>query len=180
MEQFSPPHVVLVDEHDDQTGTMEKMEAHRLGLLHRAFSIFLFNAEGRMLLQQRAAGKYHSPCLWTNACCSHPLPGETVAAAARRRVHEELGIAPALEAGFQFTYRAELANELVEHEFDHVFFGRWEGVVHPDPEEVMNTRWIDLDEMERAVADLPEQFTAWLLVCWPKVRAYWVKSFEHE
>lgn len=176
MQHVDTSHVVLVDEHDQQIGTMEKMEAHRSGMLHRAFSIFLFNAKGHMLLQQRAMDKYHSPGLWTNACCSHPLPGELVAAAAQRRVQEELGISPSFEPGFQFTYRAELANELVEHEFDHVFFGRWDGGLKPDPAEVMNTRWISIDEMQSEVANAPERFTAWLLVCWPQVLAHWAKN----
>jgi isopentenyl-diphosphate delta-isomerase len=170
--------VVLIDEQDIETGTIEKMEAHRLGLLHRAFSIFIFDSEGRMLLQQRAAGKYHSPGLWTNACCSHPAPGETVGDAAQRRVQEELGIAPFLQPRFTFTYRAELENDLVEHEFDHVFFGHWDGPLMPDPQEVMDTRWVTLAEMDLEIADAPERFTAWLKICWPQVRSNWAESIR--
>ncbi|HNK86555.1 MAG TPA: isopentenyl-diphosphate Delta-isomerase, partial [Flavobacteriales bacterium] len=115
--------VTLVNERDEVIGRMEKLEAHRVGALHRAFSIFIFNREGRLLLQQRADGKYHSPGLWTNSCCGHPRPGEPTMKAAQRRLHEELGIRCELTEEFTFSYRAEFGNGLIEHELDHVFFG---------------------------------------------------------
>src|ERR1700748_433460 len=113
--------VILVNEYDVPLGSMEKLEAHQKALLHRAFSVFIFNGKGEMLLQQRAKGKYHSPGLWTNACCSHPRPGEDTQAAALRRLHEELGFATELEKCFAFTYRTAFDNGLTEFEFDHVF-----------------------------------------------------------
>src|ERR1700743_3243063 len=121
--------VVLVDESDKEIGVMEKMEAHEKALLHRAFSVFIFDASGRMLLQRRALAKYHSGGLWTNACCSHPRPGETVQAAAERRLVEELGFSTPLCKAFEFIYRADFANGLTEYEFDHVFAGAFEGMV---------------------------------------------------
>ena len=168
--------VILVNDEDAEVGAMEKMEAHRQGKLHRAFSIFLFDNEGRMLLQQRAADKYHSPLLWTNACCSHPAPGESLTDAAKRRMMQELGIAPEVEPQFKFTYRAELENDLVEHEIDHVFFGNWDGKMNPDPQEVMDTRWLSLAELDAEIATASEKFTAWLLICWPQVRKRWAQS----
>ena len=173
-EQF----VTLVDADDNAVGTMEKMEAHRTGALHRAFSIFLFDRHGRMLLQRRAASKYHSPRLWTNACCSHPAPGETTLQAAQRRVQEELGITPGLEPQFVFTYRAQLENDLVEHEIDHVYFGNWNDVLKPDPAEVMDTRWVGLAELEAEIAAASGNFTPWLLICWPQVRKRWAQTLS--
>ena len=119
--------VILVNEQDEQTGTIEKMEAHRKALLHRAFSVFIFNGKGEMLLQQRAMGKYHSPGLWTNACCSHPRPGEEVETAAFRRLKEEMGIETSLKKIFDFIYRTEFDNGLTEYEFDHVYIGTYPG-----------------------------------------------------
>ena len=121
--------VILVNEHDDMVGIMDKMEAHQQGLLHRAFSIFIFNTKGEMLLQQRAFSKYHSGGLWTNACCSHPLPGEKTEDAAQRRLKEEIGFETSLEKIFDFVYKAAFENGLTEHEFDHVFAGEYEGKV---------------------------------------------------
>lgn len=170
MSQFGEKeYVVLVNEHDEAIGTMEKMLAHRSGMLHRAFSIFLFDAEGRVLLQQRADDKYHSPGLWSNACCSHPRPGEGVLSAADRRLAEELGTETRLENRFAFTYHAHFANDLQEHEFDHVLFGVFTGGLHPDPGEVKSVRWLSLEELSAELATTPEAFTPWLRICWPKV-----------
>lgn len=116
-------YVVLVDEQDKETGTMEKLQAHLNGRLHRAVSVFLFNSKGELLLQQRASGKYHSANLWTNTCCSHPRPGESAYDAANRRLYEEMGLACELSEVFSFIYKAHLGNNLTEHEFDHVFVG---------------------------------------------------------
>ena len=121
--------VVLVDEQDKPVGVMEKMQAHREGKLHRAFSVFIFNDKGEMLLQQRAFNKYHSAGLWTNACCSHPKPNETTETAAARRLNEELGFKTSLEKLFDFTYKASFENGLTEYEFDHVFSGIYNGEI---------------------------------------------------
>jgi isopentenyl-diphosphate delta-isomerase len=125
--------LILVNEKDEEIGFMEKMEVHRRGLLHRAFSVFIFDKNGNMLLQQRAACKYHGAHLWTNACCSHPFPGESVEAGAARRLKEELGFQTGIEKIFDFVYRSEVENNLVEHEFDHVFSGVYEGEMKLNP-----------------------------------------------
>lgn len=164
-----PDHVVLVDELDQELGTMEKLEAHRQGALHRAFSVFLFDEEGRILLQQRADCKYHSAGLWTNTCCSHPRPGESTAQAATRRLVEEMGTTCALEHGFSFLYKADVGQGLVEHELDHVFFGRTDSVPEPDPLEVKAWRWVGCAELATELEERPGNFTAWLRICWPQV-----------
>ena len=169
MQNGTHEEVVLVNERDEAIGTMEKQEAHRKGLLHRAFSIFLFDAEGRLLLQQRAAEKYHSASLWTNTCCSHPRPGEELALAAARRLHEEMGQTAVLEPRFTFTYRAEVGNGLIEHELDHVFFGRATTDPVPDPAEVQAWRYVDMDELRLEMETYPERFTTWLRICLPLV-----------
>lgn len=161
--------VVLVNGRDEELGTMGKHEAHLGGVLHRAFSIFLFDAQGRTLLQQRAATKYHSPSLWTNTCCSHPRPGEKLEQAAGRRLHEEMGLSVTLEHRFSFTYRAEVGNGLIEHELDHVLFGRTDGPPTPDPSEVQNWRYLEVDELSAELKTTPEHFTPWLHICWPLV-----------
>lgn len=163
--------VVLVNEHDVQVGTMEKLRAHEEGLLHRAFSVFLFDDRGRLLLQRRAAGKYHSAGLWTNTCCSHPRPQETVEDAAVRRLHEEMGITADLEHQFSFIYRAALENGLLEHELDHVLFGTYSGAADPDPEEADGWKYMDPEELEQDLRLNPEHYTVWLRICWPQVRA---------
>lgn len=163
-------HVVLVNEHDEPIGTMEKMEAHRIGVLHRAFSIFLFDAQGRTLLQQRAPGKYHCPGLWSNACCSHPLPDEDLATATVRRLKEELGITAVLSRRFAFIYKASFDNDLHEHEYDHVFFGHYQGDLRPDAEEVKQWRWVAPEELDAELIADPGQYTPWLHICWQEVR----------
>jgi isopentenyl-diphosphate Delta-isomerase len=156
------PQVVLVDDNDVEIGTAGKAEVHRTGALHRAFSVFLRDRDGRLLLQRRALGKYHSPGLWTNTCCSHPSPGEPLEVAARRRLREEMGVETALELACAFVYRAELANGLVEHEFDHVFVGECATDPHPDPAEVVEWKWVPPAELESDIDAHPELYTAWL------------------
>ena len=129
---MSATKVILVNEKDQPIGLMDKMEAHQKGILHRAFSVFLFDKKGRMLLQQRAKEKYHGALLWTNACCSHPFENEKIEDAAQRRMREELGVTTPLEKIFCFTYHAAVENELIEHEYDHVFAGEYEGNIFPD------------------------------------------------
>lgn len=153
--------VVLVDSRDNVVGAAPKMEAHRKGLLHRAISVFVFNGDGEMLLQRRAKGKYHSGGLWANACCSHPRPGENPHKAAIRRLEEEMGLQAPLDYSFSFIYRAELDQDLVEHELDHVFTGTISTDPKPDPEEVGDWRWIAPEALEAELTATPEQFTAW-------------------
>jgi len=160
--------VILVDEQDRETGLMEKLAAHEQGLLHRAFSVFVFNTAGELLLQKRAAGKYHSPGLWTNTCCSHPRAGESTERAAHRRLMEEMGFDCPVHFSFAFRYRAELG-DLVEHEYDHVFVGLTEEKGNPDPEEVAESRFWNLDEIEKQIRQNPEVFTAWFLLIWPRI-----------
>ena len=165
--------VILVNEQDEPVGLMEKMEAHRKGLLHRAFSVFIFDEQGRMLLQQRALGKYHGGGLWTNACCSHPYPDEPVDLAARRRLKEELGFTVPVDEIFAFTYRAEVENGLVEHEYDHVFAGHFSGALEPNTEEVAGYRYLSLDAIRERLQKEPETFTTWFRIAFPRVEAWW-------
>jgi isopentenyl-diphosphate delta-isomerase len=164
--------VILVNEQDEQTGTMEKMEAHRKAILHRAFSVFIFNLKGEMLLQQRAKRKYHSAGLWTNACCSHPRPGEDTRRAAMRRLHEELGFTVELEKIFDFVYKSDFENGLTEFEFDHVFIGEYSNQIFPDKEEVGDYCFMGMDQLESAMQSHPEKFTAWFHIAVPMVKAW--------
>ncbi len=162
--------VILVNEQDEEIGTMEKMEAHQKAVLHRAFSVFIFNSRGEMLLQQRAAHKYHSAGLWTNACCSHPAPGEETADAANRRLMEELGFTTSLKKLFSFTYRTHFENGLTEHEFDHVFTGFYEGIIRPNPDEVKDYCLKSMDDIEASLLSHPSRFTSWFHIAFPKVK----------
>lgn len=164
--------VILVNETDEVVGRMEKMEAHLKALLHRAFSVFIFNNKGEMLLQQRAVSKYHSGGLWTNTCCSHPFPGEETAVAAARRLKQEMGFVTPIQKIFDFTYRAELDNGLTEHEFDHVFAGFYEGKIEPDPAEVADYRYQSLGEIESSLTLQPDLYTAWFHIAFPKVKQW--------
>ena len=154
--------VILVDELDRETGAMEKLSAHVHGELHRAFSIFVFNASGQLLLQRRAGSKYHSGNLWSNTCCGHPRPGESTPAAARRRLREEMNFDCELRTVFSFLYRAEFANELIEHEYDHVLIGEFDGVPAPDEAEVGAWQWTGLDELRSNLRERPQEYTYWL------------------
>jgi len=154
-------HVILVDAADREVGTAPKLEAHRAGLLHRAFSVFVFDHAGALLLQRRARAKYHSGGLWTNTCCGHPRPGEPVAAAARRRLREEMGFACDLTVVGTFTYRAAVGGGLVENESDHVFVGRHDGVPVPDPAEIEAWKRSSVPDLLRALRRTPHHFTAW-------------------
>ena len=164
--------VILVDQFDNELGSIEKMEAHQLGVLHRAFSVFIFDKDGRMLLQQRALHKYHSGGLWTNACCSHPRPGEQVESAAKRRLTEEIGIETDLEPMFNFTYKATFENGLTEHEFDHVFYGQFNGKLVPNEQEVMSVRFATIEDISRQIREEPARFTAWFLIAFNLVKAW--------
>jgi len=171
--------VVLVDKNGynlvDRNGsscTMEKLEAHHLGSLHRAISVFIFNDRNELLLQKRAVDKYHSPEKWTNTCCTHPSPGETPIITAQRRLVEEMGLVARLTEAFTFSYRADVGNSLVENEFDHVFFGTSNGDPKPDPVEVADWDWVTLEKLNRALIRNPEEYTPWLRQCFDKVLMY--------
>lgn len=157
-------YVILVDENDNEIGTEEKLKAHQLGLLHRAFSVCLFNLNGEMLLQQRAAHKYHSPLLWTNACCSHPRQGEQILDAANRRIYEEMGIKASMIELFSFTYQASFENGLTEHEFDHVFVGHYSEDPIINREEVHAFKWKSIIDIKRDMKIYPQDYTAWFKI----------------
>jgi isopentenyl-diphosphate delta-isomerase len=171
--------VILVNEQDEPIGSMEKMEVHRKALLHRAFSVFIINRKGDMLLQQRARKKYHSPGLWTNACCSHPRPGETTQDAAARRLSEELGFTTGLSKIFAFTYRSEFENGLTEFEYDHVFLGVYDGSIAPDPNEVNDYCFKTMDEIQANLGSNPLHYTVWFLQAFPLVQQ-WMASHKNK
>ncbi len=154
-------HVVLVDPMGREIGTEEKLKAHREGKLHRAFSIFIFNTLGELLLQKRSETKYHSGGLWTNTCCSHPRLGESHYWEARRRLNEEMGFDCELTELFSFIYHAKLENNLFEHELDHVFVGRYDGQPVPNPDEADDWKWMDIEKLKRDVGENPEHYTYW-------------------
>jgi isopentenyl-diphosphate Delta-isomerase len=153
--------VILVDEHDNSIGTMEKIEAHKKGLLHRAFSILLFNTRGEVLIQKRAEVKYHSGGLWTNTCCSHPIPGENIDVATRRRLKFEMGIDVQTEFAYKFIYKTALDKELTEHELDHVYIGTFDGVPKPNPAEVDDWKFVDFQDLKKDVNNHPDAYTYW-------------------
>jgi isopentenyl-diphosphate delta-isomerase len=154
--------LILVDAQDRELGAKEKLQAHVEGVLHRAFSVFVFDAGNRLLLQRRALTKYHSGGLWSNTACGHPRPGETTVEAARRRLREEMGFDCELREAFEFLYRAELDGALVEHEYDHVFVGTHEGEPTPDSSEVEDWRWVTMDELRRCLRVEPQRYSYWL------------------
>jgi len=163
-------HVILVDEFDNVLGTMEKIDAHKKGLLHRAFSILIFNSKGEMLLQQRSWKKYHSAGLWTNTCCSHPLPGETMLQATTRKLMQEMGIDVDLKFAYKFKYRAPVDNGLTEHELDHVFTGLFDGTPKINQDEVESWSFSSIEALKGEIQRTPEAFTYWfrLIVAEPR------------
>ena len=164
--------VVLVDQDDQKLGLMEKQQAHVAGLLHRAFSVFVFNSKGELMIQQRAASKYHSPTLWTNTCCRHPRDNETYEEAAHRRLQEEMGFDCELEYKFNFIYKAHLENNLIEHELDHVFIGTFDEDPKLNPEEVMAYRWVELDDLKKDMEKNPQNYTAWFKIIFEHYVSY--------
>ncbi|HVU98705.1 MAG TPA: isopentenyl-diphosphate Delta-isomerase [Puia sp.] len=162
-------HVVLVDPDDNPVGTMDKMEAHEKGVLHRAFSVFIFDKEGRMLLQRRAFSKYHGGGLWTNACCSHPQWGEDIRSGAMERLQYEMGLRCDLTPVFHFVYKTPVENNLIEHELDHVLMGIADGEPHPNPQEVAGTRWAWPAELQQEIEIDPGRFTYWFRMSINKV-----------
>ncbi|HXH99581.1 MAG TPA: isopentenyl-diphosphate Delta-isomerase [Sphingobacteriaceae bacterium] len=169
---LSSEQVVLVNEEDVETGLMLKMEAHEKGLLHRAFSVFVFNTNGDLLLQQRALSKYHSPGLWSNTCCSHPHPAEDVAVAAVRRLKEEMGMDCVIQKAFHFIYRAEVDNNLIEHEYDHVFFGITDRLPVINPNEVQDWRFVSMESLRNDIRDNLGNYSEWLKIIFEKVNKF--------
>ena len=161
--------VVLVNVNDQPIGYMEKQEAHLKGLLHRAFSVFIFNNNKELLLQKRAVSKYHSGGLWTNTCCSHPRKNETVLSAAKRRLFEEMGIKCDLKFKFSFIYKAKLDNNLFEHEFDHVFFGYSNTKPDINREEVDSYCYKSIEKIQKEIINQPDQYTEWFKICFNEV-----------
>jgi isopentenyl-diphosphate delta-isomerase len=165
-------YVILVDENDIQTGLMEKMDAHRKALLHRAISVFITNTRGGWLIQKRAMDKYHSKGLWTNSCCSHPLPDETALNAANRRLKEELGIQCDLEQLFSFTYREKVDDELTEYEYDHVFHGICDELPCINTNEVSDWKYISFADLSNDITLNPESYTVWFRKIFNKVQMH--------
>jgi isopentenyl-diphosphate Delta-isomerase len=170
--------VILVNNNDETTGLSEKMAAHEQGLLHRAFSVFIFNSAGELLLQRRALSKYHSAGLWTNTCCSHPRPGESNYDAAVRRLQEEMGFTVPVEKIFDFIYRADFENGLIEYEFDHVFTGEYEGEVPFNATEVSEIRYASIMEIKQLLTSLPDQFTRWFQITFPRIEQWWETKYK--
>jgi isopentenyl-diphosphate delta-isomerase len=161
-------HVILVDEKDQKIGLMEKIEAHEKALLHRAFSVFIFNEKGELMLQQRAASKYHSPLLWTNTCCSHQRDGESNIEAGKRRLQEEMGFVTDITEVFSFIYKAPFDNGLTEHEFDHVMIGRYDKAPELNTEEAEAYKWMNMEDVKQDIEDNPSIYTAWFKIIFDK------------
>ncbi|MEJ5265353.1 MAG: isopentenyl-diphosphate Delta-isomerase [Bacteroidales bacterium] len=165
--------VILVDENDNVTGIMDKLEAHQKAVLHRAVSVFIINSRGEWILQQRALGKYHSSGLWSNTCCTHPSPNETAEEAARKRLMEEMGMTCVpLYKAFNFIYKAELGNGLTEHELDHVFYGFCDDEPRINPEEVMAWKTIAPLQIEKELLHSSDSYTVWFRMLFPRMKAF--------
>ena len=161
---MSEEKVILVDKNDNQVGLMPKLEAHEKGVLHRAFSIFIFNSNYELLLQKRASSKYHSGGLWTNTCCSHPREGEDILDAANRRLDEEMGIKTSLRKVYDFIYKAELDNQLTEHEFDHVFYGVFDNDPILNEDEAEDFKWLDMETLNNDIIKNEDNYTVWFKI----------------
>lgn len=166
--QASKEQVIAINEKDQEIGVADKLEAHREDILHRAISVFILNDHNQVLLQQRADDKYHSAGLWSNTCCSHPMPGEETAAAAHRRLREEMGFDCELEYIFPFRYRTDVGGGLIENELDHVFIGWYSGEVNPSAEEVRDYKFISIKDLQALIDNQPGMFTTWFQLALPK------------
>jgi len=164
---FAQNLVMVVNERDEWLGTMEKMAAHREGVLHRAFSVFVLNDQQELLLQQRALHKYHSGGLWTNTCCSHPFPHESTLAGAHRRMKEEMGFDTPLEPIFTLRYKSDVGNGLIENEYDHIYLGHYSGMPLLNPEEAMAFKYMPVAEIQKWMTEQPHAFTAWFHLAFP-------------
>lgn len=172
--------VVLVNEKDEMTGVAGKMEAHQKGLLHRAFSVFVFKSTGEMLLQRRAIGKYHSGGLWTNACCSHPAPGEKPGETAEKRLKEEMGFTIPVSKCFDFVYKADFENGLTEYEFDHVYVGEYDGPINYNKEEVMDFCFKNMDDIRRSLKTQSQAYTVWFRLAFPGIEKWWAARYNNK
>ncbi len=168
--------IILVDRHDKKIGTEEKMKVHKEGKLHRAFSIFVFNSKGELLLQKRAKSKYHSGGLWTNTCCSHPRQGESLEEAAHRRLKEEMGFDCRLKEIFSFTHKAKFANGLIENEFDHVFLGKFDGKPKSNPKEVEDWKWVSIDKLKKDISREPGKYAVWFKIALKRIKSSQIKE----
>lgn len=164
--------VILVNENDEQIGTMPKLEAHEKGVLHRAFSVFIFNEKNELMLQQRAASKYHSPLLWTNTCCSHQREGESNIKAGKRRLSEEMGFVTELKDVVSFIYKAPFDNGLTEHEYDHVLVGYYNGKPLLNKDEVESYKWMTIEAVKADINKHPEIYTEWFKIIFDKFYSY--------
>ena len=160
--------LILTDLFDNETGSASKEEAHRIGLLHRAFSVFITSGD-KMLIQKRSRNKYHSGGLWANACCSHPRVGEELNQAVQRRLKEELGISCEAKELFDFVYFSQYGEELFEYEYDHVFLAEYSGSFDFDPEEIEELKWVDMNELKRKMLEEPRGFSSWFMIAAPRV-----------
>ncbi len=172
--------LILVDESDKPWGKLEKKLVHQLGTLHRAFSVFIFNSKGELLLQQRARDKYHSGGLWTNTCCSHPRFGEDTEDAVARRLKEEMGLDCTTQFAFTFQYKTNFENGLIENELDHVFIGMSDKLPTPDNSEVDDWKYISLKDLKREVYKNPEMFTVWFKLVFEKASEFFNMKNERE
>lgn len=170
--------MILVNERDEQIGVMPKLEAHQKAVLHRAFSIFILNDHNEIMLQQRAAGKYHSPLLWTNTCCSHQREGESNVEAGRRRLREEMGFEVELTDVFHFIYKAPFDNGLTEHELDHVMVGRYNGEPSINPDEVADWKWIGIEDLRRDMMEHPQRYTVWFKIIFDEFYGHLEKALS--
>lgn len=164
MNKIDSNKVILVDENDFKIGLMDKLEAHEKGLLHRAFSVFVFNSQNELLLQRRAFGKYHSEGLWTNTCCSHPIDGETIIEAGHRRLQEEMGFDCELTESFRFIYQAKLDKGLIEYELDHVLIGHSDETPHLNTDEAMSFKWMSMENIKKEIELHPRLYTEWFKI----------------
>ena len=172
LQSMKEENVVLVDRNDNPIGTMPKIEAHKKALLQRAFSVFILNKKGQLMLQRRALNKYHSPGLWTNTCCSHPREGESNIEAGKRRLKEEMGFITSLEPMFSFVYKAKFENGLTEHEFDHLLLGYYDKTPFINTIEVSEWKWMSLDKIDVEIKKNPEDFTIWFKIIFERFYKY--------
>jgi isopentenyl-diphosphate delta-isomerase len=175
MEHSNENYVILVDEKDNQLGTMEKIEAHEKARLHRAFSVFIYNSKNELMLQQRALTKYHTPGLWTNTCCSHQKLEESNIEAGKRRLQEEMGFSTELKETISFIYKAPFENGLTEHEFDYILVGEYQDDPQPNPDEVHDWKWMSLDDIENDINKNPNLYTEWFKIIFEKHKSEMVK-----
>lgn len=165
--------IIEVDSLDNEIGAIEKMEAHQKGVLHRAFSIFIFNSKKELLLQKRAKNKYHSGGLWTNTCCSHPHPSVPIEKTLEEKLMQEMGLKPPLQHQFHFIYRCEFDNHLIEHELDHVYFGFTDELPNPNPEEADDWKYMNMEDLKVDLYSHPDKYTVWLQICFTQVYELW-------